>query len=98
MEKYQKTIAKVPHIEFIHVSLDFENKDALKWAAADSLPWLTVLPDDLEKSGLLAYKENKLQPEYALVDKAGKALVPRSSDGYDAFEKIKELNKKALQK
>ncbi|GHC57111.1 hypothetical protein [Roseibacillus persicicus] len=98
MEKYKKHIADLPNVEFIHISL--ENGDdgaekAEKWAAKESFPWLTVLPEDAEKSGLSAYKTTNSVPEYHLIDGDGNTVVAGTHVGDAAFAKIKEIAEEA---
>ena len=91
MEKYKKHIADAENVEFVHVSLDSDDDPAEEWAAKESFPWLTILPDDVKKSGLKDYKTTKSVPEYHLVDSEGKTIVEGSSSGTAAFKKIDEL-------
>lgn len=91
MEKYNKHIAENPNVEFVHVSLDRDDDAAEGWAAKDEFPWLTILPDDVEKSGLRDYKKTKYVPEYVLLNGEGKIVVAGNSNGTAAFSKIDEL-------
>ena len=95
MEKYNKHIAKNPDVEFIHVSLDVDKEAAEKWAAKDKLPWLTVLSDKAERSGLEAYRTIDLVPEYHLIDSEGNTIVESAPFGDAFFAKIEELAKKS---
>ena len=92
MDKYNKLIAKSTNTTMIHVSLDKSEDAAETWATEAKLPWLTVLPDDVEKSKLHKFKKTQYVPEYNLVSKDGEILA----SGADAcFKKIKELSKSA---
>lgn len=91
-EKYKKNIADNPEVEFIHVSQDFEKAEAEKWAAAAQLPWLTVLPENYEKTGMLKFYTEAIMPFYTMVDSKGKEVA----NGEDAiFKKVAELAKEA---
>ena len=94
MEKYKKHIADSEEIELIHASLDHTDEAATKWATEDALPWLTILPSDLEKSGLGTLKDTVSVPEYLLIDAKGNTVVAGAPEGDAAFEKIKELTTK----
>ena len=52
MEKYKKNIEGAANVEFIHVSLDSDEDAAEKWAVDESFPWLTVMPDKVDRSKL----------------------------------------------
>ena len=92
METYNEKIANLENVEFIQVSHDSDEDPAEKWAAKEAFPWLTILPDDVEKSGLKAYKTTNSVPEYHLVDSEGKTIVAGSASGQAAFAKIAELS------
>ncbi len=93
MEKYNKTIAKLDNVAFIHVSRDSDEDSAEEWAAKEQFPWLTVMKDKTEASGLGVYKTTKSVPEYHLIDGDGKTIVAGSSSSTKAFAKIAELGK-----
>ncbi|MEM9079094.1 MAG: hypothetical protein AAGC74_00190 [Verrucomicrobiota bacterium] len=88
MEKYNSEIADNPKVEMIHVSLDRQIDAAEQWAAKESMPWPTILPDKVQRSTMRDYKTNDFVPEYHLVDGEGNSIA----NGADAcFAKIKEL-------
>ena len=95
MEKYNKHIAKLPNVEFIHISLDQSDEAAEDWAAKEQFPWLTILPDKVERSGMEDYKTNDSVPEYHLIDAEGNTIVKGDPLGADAFAKIDELAKES---
>jgi hypothetical protein len=88
VEKYNEKVAENPKVEMIHISRDREKDAAQDWAAAEGFPWLTILPDDAERSGLLEYRTKSVVPFYALVDANGEELATGSSA---IFNKIAEL-------
>lgn len=91
MEKYKKHIAGATNVEFIHVSLDKDKDSAQKWAVKESFPWLTVMPEKVERCGMDAYRSTGAVPEYHLIDGNGKTVVKGSSSGAAAFAKIAEV-------
>ena len=91
VEKYNSQIADTPNVEFVHVSLDQNDDAAEGWAEKEKFPWLTILPDDAEKSGLKEYKTTNSVPEYHLVDAEGNTIVAGSAGNAAAFQKIKEI-------
>lgn len=95
MEKYNKHIAEVPNVEFVHVSLDRDEDAAEEWAAKEQFPWLTIMPDKVDRSGLRDYKTTNAVPEYHLVDGEGNTIVKGTSSGAAAFAKIDELAKES---
>ncbi len=95
MEKYQKNIADLDNVTFIHISLDDDLDAAQEWAAKESFPWLTVMNDKIEASGLEPYIVTESVPEYHLIDKNGNTIVDGSPDSAEAFAKIAELGKMA---
>lgn len=92
MEKYKKHIADVPNVEFVHVSLDRGDDAAEEWAAKEEFPWLTILPDKVEKSSMRDYKTTNSVPEYHLVDAEGKTIANGSGA---CFAKIDEIAKES---
>ena len=87
-EKYKKSIAKNAKVAFVHVSQDYETKDAEKWAAKEKFPWLTVLPENYQGSGLRDYYTEAIVPFYTMVDAQGEE-VARGAEAI--FAKIGEL-------
>ncbi len=76
----------------IHVSLDSGNEAAERWGIKEKFPWLTVLPEDVKKTGFKkAYKTTNSVPEYHLVNSAGETVVAGSSGSSRVFAKIKEI-------
>ena len=88
MEKYKEVIANNPKVEFIHVSQDSSEDAAEEWAATAAFPWLTVLPDDVERSDLLEFKTANSVPHYVMLDVAGNKVANSSAE---VFSKIAEL-------
>lgn len=88
MEKYNTTVAENPKVEMIHVSLDSSEDSAEIWAAADGFPWLTVLPDDVERSDLKTYHTSGSVPFYTMIDASGEVVATGSSA---IFKKVGEL-------
>ena len=72
----------------IHVSLDSSEDSAETWAAADSFPWLTVLPDDVERSDLKTYHTSGSVPFYTMIDASGEVVATGSSA---IFKRVGEL-------
>lgn len=72
----------------IHVSRDRDEGAAESWATAEGFPWLTVLPDDVDRSDLLVYHTRPVVPFYTLVDGAGKQIATGSAA---VFAKAAEL-------
>lgn len=91
MEKYNKDLADNPKVVMIHLSSDQDEESAEKWAAKESFPWLTILPDDVERSGLAEYRTRNVVPFYVMVDKDGNP-VAEGADG--CFAKAAELKEK----
>lgn len=91
MDKYKKVLEGNQKVAMIQVSRDQDNDSAEAWAAKEGFPWLTVLPDDVERSGLLDYRPGNFVPAYTMVDKDGNKVV----DGAEAvFQKAKEVGDK----
>ena len=88
MEKYNTTVAENPKVELIHVSLDSSEDSAETWAAADGFPWLTVLPDDVERSDLKTYHTSGSVPFYTMIDASGEVVATGSSA---IFKRVGEL-------
>lgn len=94
MEKYKKHIEGTANVEFVHVSLDRDEDAAEEWAAKEAFPWLTIMPDNVERSTMRDYKTTNGVPEYHLVDGDGNTVVAGSSSGAAAFAKIDEVAEK----
>ena len=90
MEKYNASIASNPKVEMIHVSRDQAEDAAQDWAAAEKFPWLTVLPDDVERSDLMQFRTRNAVPFYTMVDKDGNEVANGSGA---IFAKVAELGK-----
>ncbi len=73
----------------IHVSLDQSESAAEDWAVKEQFPWYTVVPDDVQRSGLREYKTTNFVPEYALLNANGE----RIGSGANVFEQVKGLIK-----
>jgi len=89
VENYKEVIENNPKVEFIHISRDRDDSAATSWAADVGFPWLTVLPRDAERSGLLEYRTANSVPHYVLVDADGNSVANGASA---AFAKISELS------
>ena len=87
MEKFNDSVAKNKKVEMIHVSRDRDDDAAQDWAAAEKFPWLTVLPKNVERSGLMEYRQGNAVPSYSLVKADGEVVATGSS----VFAKAKEL-------
>lgn len=88
MEKFNKSIADNPKVEMIHISQDNSDGPAEQWAADEKFPWLTILPDDTERSGLLEYRTRPVVPFYTMVDGEGNEVANGSAA---IFSKIGQL-------
>ena len=88
--KYNQVIADNDKVEFIHVSLDQDEKTALSWAEKEQFPWLHVLPEKVKRSKLSKFHTSGSVPFYVLIDKDGKTITKGSSS---AFSKAAELGK-----
>lgn len=91
MEHYKKEIADHPKVEMIHVSLDFNQKAATKWARAEGFTWPTVMMKQIGEAGFEPLTPQEA-PNYKLIDQSGKIVV----EGKEAvLEKIAALGKKS---
>ncbi len=88
--KYNQVIAGNATVEFIHVSLDHDEKAALIWAQKEQFPWLHVLPEKVKRSKLGKFHTSGSVPFYVLIDKQGKIITKGSSS---AFSKAADLGK-----
>ena len=88
MDKFNAEIADNPKVAMIHISQDRDDGPATEWAAKEGFPWLTILPDDTERSGLMDYYTRRVVPFYTMVDGDGNEVANGSSA---VFNKIKEL-------
>ena len=79
MEKYNENVAENPKVEMIHISRDREKDAAQDWAAAEGFPWLTILPDDTARSGLMEYRTRNSVPFYTMVDADGNEVANGSA-------------------
>jgi len=82
---YKEKVENNPHVEWIHVSEDRNERDALAWAKKANMPWLTVLPKT--KTGLSKY-ESDFVPHYVLVSADGKVLATGLSESIAAIGKL----------
>ena len=87
MEKYKDAVAENDKVDMVHISLDRDEKAAQSWAAVEQFPWLTILPQHVERSGLKSLIEVKGVPTYALVKADGEVVAK----GMSVFSKAKEL-------
>ena len=87
--KYNDVIANNKKVEFIHVSLDRDEKAAEAWAKKENFPWYHVLPEKVKRSELKQYHTSGSVPFYVLIDKNGKVEAKGSSQ---SFQKAKELD------
>ena len=90
MAKYKNNIAGNKKVEFIHVSLDSNKQKAQTWAAKERFPWLHVLPEKVNSSGLKKFHTSGSVPFYCLIDGDGEVLAKGSKA---SFAKAKELAK-----
>lgn len=72
----------------IHVSRDRNDDAAEQWAADEGFPWLTVLPEDVERSDLLDYRTGNSVPHYALVDAEGNILTNGASQVFSELARL----------
>ena len=77
MESFNKKIATNDKVEFIHFSLDRTPEAALKWAKKENFPWVHVLADKHDKSGLKKYAK-RFVPYYVLLGQDGEILAEGS--------------------
>ena len=94
MEKYNEVLADSQKVLFLHVSLDRSEELAEQWAAKEGFPWLHVLPDDVEKSGLKQFHTTGAVPCYVMLDADGEVVVKGSAGSNGCFQKASELIKK----
>ena len=94
MEKYNSVLADTNKVVFIHVSLDRSEELAEKWAAKEDFPWLHILPDDVEKSGLKQFHTTGAVPCYVMLDKDGEVVIKGSAGSTGVFKKAAELIEK----
>ncbi len=88
MEKYNESVAENKKVEMVHISLDSNESAAERWASQAGLPWLTILPDDVERTDLRTmFGQIRGVPTYILVKADGEEMGRGSS----VFTKIKEL-------
>lgn len=92
MERYQAEIADNPKVEWIHVSRDQDDNAATVWAAQTNFPWLTVMPRDVDRSGLLEHRTANSVPHYVMLDGEGNVVA---NDSAAVFRKIAELGRAA---
>lgn len=88
MEQYKKEIADNPDVELIHISCDQSEAAAADWAAKNEFPWLTVLPADAKRSGLLDYRTRNSVPHYSLRSADGEELANGSADVFDKLDDL----------
>jgi len=74
----------------VHVSLDRTEDAAQTWAAAEGFPWLTILPDDKDRSGVMEIHSPRGVPTYYMVDAEGNEVAQGSGA---IFSKIEEIGK-----
>jgi len=94
VETYNKVIADNDKVTMIHASLDQSADLAEKWAAKEGFPWLTILPDDVGKSGLKPFHTTGAVPCYVMLDKDGEVVVAGSAGSTACFKKAAELIEK----
>ncbi len=90
MEKYNSLIADNGNVTLIHISQDSSEDAAEKWAAAESFPWLSILPGDVKRSDLQSYRTRNVVPFYTMVDGNGKEIASGSSS---IFSKLASMEK-----
>ncbi len=89
MESYNEKLADLSNVKFVHLSLDRSEDDAEEWAEKESFPWLTVMPEDVEKTEIEVAKG---VPEYRMVDANGEVVATGKSA---VFAKAAEIGKQA---
>ena len=87
VESYQKDVVPNPKVEMIHLSRDRNNAAALKWASKDTLPWPTIMRDQIDAS-LLTYYSNRL-PTYILIDREGNKVAEGKGPVWSKLKTIK---------
>ena len=78
METYNKEIASNPNAELIHLSLDRDEDAAEEWAAKESMPWPSLMQEDIDDDTLITpfFPDGRLGvPTYILVDRTGKEIA-----------------------
>lgn len=90
MEKFNASIADNPKVEMIQYSYDRSDSAAKEWAQNEGFPWLTVLPDDTDRSKLKEYHTSRGVPFYTMLDKDGNSVATGSGA---IFSKIAEMSK-----
>ena len=94
MEKYNSVLGDTNKVTMIHVSLDRSEDLAEKWAAKEGFPWLHILPDDVEKSGLKVFHTTGAVPCYVMLDANGEVVIKGSAGSNAIFKKAAELIEK----
>jgi len=89
VEKYQSAIPDNAKVAMIHVSLDQTDDAAESWATAEGFPWLTVLPDDLDRSKLIQYKTTSAVPECIVYRANGEEVSKGSGSAFRLAENEK---------
>ena len=87
METYKSEIATNPKVELIHISRDQNEDAAEEWARELGFPWPTILPDDMQRTGLDKYYGGGV-PTYVMVDKDGNEVAKGLAA---ALQKAREL-------
>ncbi len=90
MDKYNKEIANNPNVELIHISLDQSEDAAENWAATNQFPWLSVLPEDVDRSKLRDYMTANAVPHYSLRTADGQVVASGSSAAFREIAKLGE--------
>jgi hypothetical protein len=94
VEKYNSVLKDTNKVAFIHVSLDRSEELAEQWAAKEGFPWLHILPDDVDKSGLKPFHTTGAVPCYVMLDADGEVVVKGSAGSNACFQKAAELIEK----
>ncbi len=90
VEKYQAAIPENSKVTMIHVSLDRSDDAAKKWAIAENFPWLTILPDDRERSDLMQFKTTRSVPECIVYRPNGEVVTKGSGAAFKLAASARE--------
>lgn len=90
MAKYKHDLANKTNVEFVHVSQDTKVESASLWAKTEDFPWLTVLPQDIKRSGLEKFIGNNGVPFFAIVTADGR-MIGSGHDANQMFTKASKL-------
>lgn len=77
METYKNDIATNKNYELVHLSLDRDEKAASAWGAKESMPWPTLMNEDIDSKVLRTpyFPDRMGIPAYVMVDHTGKEVA-----------------------